>query len=209
MYHALCTLHYVSCPVYYNLAADGFFPCETWALRQLDLPKENWSTSDYEDCPVVRLSAAGAPVRTPDMRGLDQKRVAKGGKEPEGDRYAVSIVPNKSLTFDLVFRPQVVSAYAFELPLVLTGYTMSDPSCLNKVRGAGWAKSTPRKFFFSARRKLLYLRASAKSILLVRHASNPLESAAAVLSENPLRSEGGAWQKKAARQWPETLKPKP
>ena len=99
----------------------------------MDLPKENWSTEDYDDCPVVRLAAGGQPLRTPDLRGLDQKREAKDGNEPEGDLYSVSVAPNTSLTFDFVFRPQVVDSYAFELPLVLTGYSTNEPSHLNKV----------------------------------------------------------------------------
>ena len=57
---------------------------------------------------MVRLGAGGAPVRTPDLRAADPKtRVAKNGKEPDGDLYRISVAPKKELVINLVFRPQV------------------------------------------------------------------------------------------------------
>jgi len=75
--------------------------CECVCVSQ-----DNWSTEDYDDCPVVRLAGPGAPVRTP---GGEPKRVAKDGVEPEGDLWAVKVAPNKKLTFLFKFRPQVRS----------------------------------------------------------------------------------------------------
>jgi hypothetical protein len=99
----------------------------------VDLPKENWSQEDYEDCPVMRMAADGS-LRTPSSKDpSDAKRVPKDGKEAEGDRYRISVAPKKALTFNLMFRPQVMESYAFELPLELNGYTTSNTSDLAKV----------------------------------------------------------------------------
>ena len=87
----------------------------------LEIDRENWSTDDYDECPLVaeeRENAAASP--TP---GADRTR---------GSKYKLTVKENHALDFNFCFRPKNVSEHAFELPLEVVGMVNS-PEHMKRV----------------------------------------------------------------------------
>ncbi|KAL0021413.1 hypothetical protein WJX79_003538 [Trebouxia sp. C0005] len=91
----------------------------------LDLPKENWSPDEYEDCPLVRLGRRGSAGSSRSSRRNKVTEAEELSRLIEGARYQLKLLPNKSLTLCLLFTARKEATYNFELPISLLGYGFS------------------------------------------------------------------------------------
>ena len=102
----------------------------------VELPKDNWSTADYEMAPVMRVS--GNPDSPPKTVSGEREPIDMDGSgEPAiGCMYKMSVAPNKQLTFNLIFRPSAAFKFTFEMPLFLMGVLFEPDPRLCKVVSA-------------------------------------------------------------------------
>ncbi|DBA78771.1 TPA: putative protein fap47 [Trebouxia sp. C0004] len=91
----------------------------------LDLPKENWSPDEYEDCPLIRLGRRGSAGSSRSSRRNKVTEAEELSRLIEGARYQLKLLPNKSLTLWLLFTARKEATYNFELPISLLGYGFS------------------------------------------------------------------------------------
>ncbi|KAK3255401.1 hypothetical protein CYMTET_35412 [Cymbomonas tetramitiformis] len=106
-----------------SIMAELELDLKEYGAFNVELTRDMWSNEDYEESPIQRVGRNMTPLRTPDMRSSKSLKDKEpvDGKEPEGEMYKVKVAPNKSLMFNMVFRPCVIASHAFELPLVLSG----------------------------------------------------------------------------------------
>ncbi|KAL3150262.1 hypothetical protein ABBQ32_000114 [Trebouxia sp. C0010 RCD-2024] len=91
----------------------------------LELPKENWSPDEYEDCPLVRLGRHGSAGSSRSSRRAKVTEAEELSRLIEGARYQLKLLPNKSLSLWLTFTARKEAAYNFDLPISLLGYGFS------------------------------------------------------------------------------------
>ncbi|QDZ22861.1 hypothetical protein HOP50_09g54090 [Chloropicon primus] len=72
----------------------------------LEIDREDWSTDDYDECPLI----------------VDEKQKSNPpGDKARGSRYKLTVKENHKLTFNFCFRPKNVNKHAFELPMEIAG----------------------------------------------------------------------------------------
>lgn len=104
-----------------NLSANPEF--------SLVLPKENWSTDEYESSPLLKFDQDGRPTAV-GLSKLASQRMSRRMSQSDlkfkpptmaeiGNKFQVTINPNSSLELNLTYRPAMVEDHKFDIQLML------------------------------------------------------------------------------------------